>query len=97
MKWVSGGITRGIFGGRVTTWQGKWEWTVARKGGVEEAAGEEGCGEVSQMSSRLTSESRIYADKAKDLNRQALIRKWAPVTIVLGVVILLFWVRKKIW
>ncbi|KAL8098816.1 hypothetical protein AgCh_031516 [Apium graveolens] len=26
--------------------------------------------QVSQMSSRLTSESRIYADKAKDLNRQ---------------------------
>ncbi|KVI07602.1 hypothetical protein Ccrd_014041 [Cynara cardunculus var. scolymus] len=39
--------------------------------------------EVSQMSSRLTSESRIYADKARDLNRQALIRKWAPVAIVL--------------
>jgi len=28
------------------------------------------CAEVSEMSSRLTSESRIYADKAKDLNRQ---------------------------
>ena len=28
---------------------------------------------------------------------QALIRKWAPVAIVLGVVMLLFWVRKKIW
>ncbi|KAJ8619191.1 hypothetical protein MRB53_015377 [Persea americana] len=53
--------------------------------------------QVSQMSSRLTSESRIYADKAKDLNRQALIRKWAPVAVVLGVVFLLFWVRKKIW
>ncbi|RVX16864.1 25.3 kDa vesicle transport protein [Vitis vinifera] len=53
--------------------------------------------EVSQMSSRLTSESRIYADKARDLNRQALIRKWAPVAIVFGVVFLLFWIRKKIW
>ncbi|KAI3716396.1 hypothetical protein L6452_23717 [Arctium lappa] len=53
--------------------------------------------QVSQMSSRLTSESRIYADKARDLNRQALIQKWAPVAIVLGVVILLFWARKKIW
>ncbi|RAL42486.1 unnamed protein product [Cuscuta campestris] len=52
---------------------------------------------VSQMSSRLTSESRIYADKAKDLNRQALIRKWAPVAVVLGVVFLLLWVRKKLW
>ncbi|KAB5574046.1 hypothetical protein DKX38_001240 [Salix brachista] len=53
--------------------------------------------EVSQMSSRLTSESRIYADKARDLNRQALIRKWAPVAIVLGVVFLLFWVKTKLW
>ncbi|OAY81387.1 25.3 kDa vesicle transport protein, partial [Ananas comosus] len=53
--------------------------------------------QVSEMSSRLTSESRIYADKAKDLNRQALIRKWAPVAIVLGVVMVLFWVKTKIW
>ncbi|KAK9675863.1 hypothetical protein RND81_11G036700 [Saponaria officinalis] len=53
--------------------------------------------QVSQMSSRLTSESRIYADKAKDLNRQALIRKWAPVAIVIGVVVLLFLVKKKIY
>lgn len=28
---------------------------------------------------------------------QALIRKWAPVAIVLGVVIFLFWVKNKIW
>ncbi|KHG17649.1 25.3 kDa vesicle transport -like protein [Gossypium arboreum] len=53
--------------------------------------------QVSQMSSRLTSESRMYADKARDLNRQALIRKWAPVAIVLGVVFLLFWVKAKLW
>ncbi|KAL8522632.1 hypothetical protein ACS0TY_012684 [Phlomoides rotata] len=53
--------------------------------------------QVSQMSSRLTSESRIYAEKAKDLNRQALIRKWAPVAVVLGVVFLLFYVRKRFW
>ncbi|KAL5062602.1 hypothetical protein RYX36_024339 [Vicia faba] len=53
--------------------------------------------QVSQMSSRLSSESRIYADKAKDLNRQALIRKWAPVAIVFGVVFLLFWLKNKIW
>ncbi|OWM68423.1 hypothetical protein CDL15_Pgr004905 [Punica granatum] len=53
--------------------------------------------QVSEMSSRLTSESRIYADKARDLNRQALIRKWAPVAVVLGVVFLLFWVKSKLW
>ncbi|XP_050260538.1 25.3 kDa vesicle transport protein-like [Quercus robur] len=52
---------------------------------------------VSEMSSRLTSESRIYADKARDLNRQALIWKWAPVGIVIAVVLLLFWVKNKIW
>lgn len=28
---------------------------------------------------------------------QALIRKWAPVAIVLGVVMFLFWVKNKIW
>ncbi|KAL6501402.1 SNAP receptor [Orobanche gracilis] len=53
--------------------------------------------QVSQMSSRLTSESRIYAEKAKDLNRQALIRRWPPVAVVLGVVFLLLNVRKKFW
>ncbi|KAM5579607.1 25.3 kDa vesicle transport protein SEC22-1 [Rosa sericea] len=53
--------------------------------------------QVSQMSSRLTSETRAYADKARDLNRQALIRKWAPVAIVLGVVFLVFWVKTKLW
>ncbi|XP_042940931.1 25.3 kDa vesicle transport protein-like isoform X1 [Carya illinoinensis] len=53
--------------------------------------------QVSEMSSRLTSESRIYADKARDLNRQALIRKWAPVAIVIAIVLLLFWVKNKIW
>ncbi|KAG6395658.1 hypothetical protein SASPL_141781 [Salvia splendens] len=53
--------------------------------------------QVSQMSSRLTSESRIYAEKAKDLNRQALIRKWAPVAVVLGVVFLVFYIKSKLY
>ncbi|ONM10172.1 25.3 kDa vesicle transport protein [Zea mays] len=53
--------------------------------------------QVSEMSSRLTSDTRIYADKAKDLNRQALIRKYAPVAIVIGVVLMLFWLKNKIW
>lgn len=53
--------------------------------------------QVSQLSSRLTSESRIYAEKAKDLSQQAFIRKWAPVAIVVGVVLLLLWVRRSIW
>ncbi|KAI3932352.1 hypothetical protein MKW92_032935 [Papaver armeniacum] len=46
--------------------------------------------QVTQMSSRLTSDTRIYADKARDLNRQV-------IAIVFGIVILLFWVKTKIW
>lgn len=53
--------------------------------------------QVSEMSSRLSSESRIYAHKAKDLSRQALIKKWAPVAIVLGVVLVLLFMRGYIW
>lgn len=49
------------------------------------------------MSNRLISDTRIYAEKAKDLNRQALIRKYAPVAIVIGIVLMLFWVKNKIW
>uniref|UniRef100_A0A0D9ZE81 Longin domain-containing protein n=1 Tax=Oryza glumipatula TaxID=40148 RepID=A0A0D9ZE81_9ORYZ len=73
--------------------------------------------QVTEMSTRLTSDTRMYADKAKDLNRQftiygqlrliygmhkpfgfqALIRKYAPVAIVIGVVLMLFWLKNKIW
>uniref|UniRef100_A0A0E0KK02 Longin domain-containing protein n=1 Tax=Oryza punctata TaxID=4537 RepID=A0A0E0KK02_ORYPU len=57
-----------------------------------------GVGEkVIEMSTRLTSDTRIYADKAKDLNCQALIWKYAPVAIVIGVVLMLFWLKNKIW
>ncbi|CAL5361116.1 unnamed protein product [Camellia sinensis] len=34
--------------------------------------------QVSQMSSRLTSESRVYADKARDLNRQGIDSEVGP-------------------
>ncbi|KAK1575399.1 hypothetical protein Q3G72_005142 [Acer saccharum] len=40
-----------------------------------------------------SNESPVYAEKAKDLNRQALIRKWAPVAIVFEVVFVLFWLK----
>ncbi|KAH9328573.1 hypothetical protein KI387_000681, partial [Taxus chinensis] len=41
------------------------------------------------MSSQLSSESHIYAEKDKDLSRHALIWKWEPVAIFLGVVFVL--------
>ncbi|EFJ19332.1 hypothetical protein SELMODRAFT_228494 [Selaginella moellendorffii] len=53
--------------------------------------------QVSQLSTRLTAESRIFSDKARDLNRQALIRKWAPVVIVLSVVLIFLFMRRSIW
>lgn len=56
--------------------------------------------QLSQMTSHLASETRAYADKAGDLNRrQALIREWpwAPVAVVLGVVLLVFWLKIKLY
>ncbi|BBN01885.1 vesicle transport protein SEC22 [Marchantia polymorpha subsp. ruderalis] len=53
--------------------------------------------QVSQMSNRLTSESRHMVMMAKDLNRQALIKKWAPVVIVVGVVCTMLLLRRYIF
>jgi len=43
---------------------------------------------VSRMSSNLASESKRYERRAKDLSRQALIRKYVPLAVVLGLVLL---------
>lgn len=45
---------------------------------------------MTEMSSTLTAESKKYAAVAKDLHRQALIRKYLPIVIILGVVLLIF-------
>ena len=39
--------------------------------------------EVSEMSSRLTSESRVYADKAKDLNRQVSLMEMLALLMIM--------------
>ena len=39
--------------------------------------------EVSEMSSRLTSESRVYADKAKDLNRQVSLMEMLAILMIM--------------
>eukprot|EP00897_Mesotaenium_endlicherianum_P009094 jgi/Mesen1/8212/ME000442S07487 len=49
---------------------------------------------LSQVSSRLSQESSVYAKKAKELSQQALIKKWAPLVIILCVVALLLYFRK---
>eukprot|EP00850_Spirogloea_muscicola_P010615 SM000063S20005 [mRNA] locus=s63:267972:269373:- [translate_table: standard] len=53
--------------------------------------------QASQMSSKLSSEARLYASKAKDLSRQAFIKKWAPVVVVALVVLLVIFVRTKFY
>tara|TARA_B110000114_G_scaffold125950_1_gene131997 strand:- start:1829 stop:2332 length:504 start_codon:yes stop_codon:yes gene_type:complete len=44
---------------------------------------------VSSMSETLRNESRKYSSRAKDLSRQALIQKYAPIAVVIGFVLLL--------
>lgn len=48
---------------------------------------------LSQASSRLSSESSVYAKKAKELSQQALLRKWAPFGIVIVIVLLMWYFR----
>eukprot|EP00976_Prorocentrum_cordatum_P068954 1179348-Prorocentrum_minimum.AAC.2 len=48
---------------------------------------------VSRMSSNLATESKMYERRAKDLSRQALIRKYIPLAIVLGLVLLFVLLR----
>ncbi|KAL6135550.1 hypothetical protein ACLB2K_067777 [Fragaria x ananassa] len=53
---------------------------------------------LSEKTNCLVSETRAYAKKGRDLNRQALPREWTPAAvIVLGVVFLLFWLQTKIY
>ncbi|KAG2483484.1 hypothetical protein HYH03_017666 [Edaphochlamys debaryana] len=52
---------------------------------------------MAKMSSTLAAESKQYSSRAKDLHRQALMRKYVPLAVVVGVVLLLFWVRNKFY
>lgn len=46
-----------------------------------------------QMSSLLSQESKHYSARSKDIYRQALIRKYMPIGVVVGVVLLVLWFR----
>lgn len=48
---------------------------------------------VSKMSSNLSMESKKYASKARDLSRQALIRKYLPLAAVIGLVLIFVLVK----
>eukprot|EP00238_Polyblepharides_amylifera_P013561 CAMPEP_0196588578 /NCGR_PEP_ID=MMETSP1081-20130531/60996_1 /TAXON_ID=36882 /ORGANISM="Pyramimonas amylifera, Strain CCMP720" /LENGTH=167 /DNA_ID=CAMNT_0041911109 /DNA_START=459 /DNA_END=962 /DNA_ORIENTATION=- len=48
---------------------------------------------VSRMSSNLSMESKKYERRAKDLSRQALIKKYMPLAVVLGLVLLFIFFR----
>uniref|UniRef100_A0A7S0YQF9 Uncharacterized protein n=1 Tax=Polytomella parva TaxID=51329 RepID=A0A7S0YQF9_9CHLO len=52
---------------------------------------------MSQISNSLAVESKQYARKAKDIHRQALIRKYGPLAVIVFVIILVFWIRSKFY
>lgn len=49
---------------------------------------------MTRLSSALAAESKAYSSRAKDLHRQALIRKYLPFAVVGGVVLLVFLFRR---
>eukprot|EP00775_Hariotina_reticulata_P013539 gene13539-13665_t len=52
---------------------------------------------MTKMSSTLAMESKSYAKRATDLHTQALIRKYLPLAVVLGVVLLVLLFRKVLF
>ncbi|CAL5225171.1 g7952 [Coccomyxa viridis] len=48
---------------------------------------------MSQMSAALTSQSKQYASKARDLHRQALIRKYMPIGVIALIFLFVLWAR----
>ncbi|KAG1678873.1 hypothetical protein FOA52_003541 [Chlamydomonas sp. UWO 241] len=52
---------------------------------------------MSKMSSALASESKQYSHRAKDLHRQALLRKYVPLAVIALVIILVMWIRAKFY
>ncbi|MEW5318720.1 MAG: hypothetical protein WDW38_009917 [Sanguina aurantia] len=52
---------------------------------------------MSKMSSTLSQESRKYSLKAKDLHRQALLRKYVPLVVIILVVLLLMYIRGRFY
>ncbi|KAF8067411.1 SEC22 [Scenedesmus sp. PABB004] len=49
---------------------------------------------MTKLSSTLAMESKSYSKRAKDLHTQALLRKYLPVAVVVGVVLLVLLFRK---
>jgi vesicle transport protein SEC22 len=53
----------------------------------------EGLDRVSAMSGNLSAASKKYSKRARDLSRQALIQKYMPLAIFVGVVFLTLLLR----
>eukprot|EP00879_Flechtneria_rotunda_P021842 GHRR01023032.1.p1 GENE.GHRR01023032.1~~GHRR01023032.1.p1 ORF type:complete len:186 (+),score=35.43 GHRR01023032.1:553-1110(+) len=52
---------------------------------------------MTKLSSTLAMESKAYSKGAKDLHMQALIRKYLPLAVVIGVVLLVLLFRKLLF
>mmetsp|Transcript_1588 Transcript_1588/g.4702 ORF Transcript_1588/g.4702 Transcript_1588/m.4702 type:complete len:219 (+) Transcript_1588:350-1006(+) len=48
---------------------------------------------IAQMSTTLAQESKMYSNRARELQRQALIRKYMPFAVVGGIALLLLLIR----
>jgi hypothetical protein len=47
---------------------------------------------VTNRSSQLSAETRRFKDKATSLYRELLLRQWAPILVVVGLVLLLLYI-----
>jgi len=52
---------------------------------------------MSKMSRSLADDAKKYSSKAKDLHRQALMRKYVPLAAVIFLVLLVLWLRAKFY
>lgn len=52
---------------------------------------------MTRKSGTLSAESKAYAVKARDLHNQALMRKYLPLAVIFGVVVLVLYLRSKFY
>lgn len=48
---------------------------------------------TAQNAGLLADESKKYRKKTKDLYHQALLRKYLPLAVLVGIVVLVLWIR----
>ncbi|KAK9843547.1 hypothetical protein WJX81_008182 [Elliptochloris bilobata] len=52
---------------------------------------------MSKASEALMSESKQYKTRARDLHRQALLRKYMPFAVIIGIIMFVVWARRAFY